>query len=142
VKIRRHHIWPFALAFAIFLASGSSQLAAPKVGFSYDKLAHFLVFGLVATSVMRIPIFMQRNWNGALKVIFLISLYGVLDEYRQSFTVGRSVEFDDWIADTSGALLASVLYLKWHWYRRLLEWRCFGKKPKVVGASCSHISGA
>lgn len=103
-------------------------MAAPNVGFSYDKLAHFLVFGLVATSVIRIPIFINRNWNGALKVICLISLYGVLDEFRQSFTAGRSVELDDWIADTLGALLASVLYLKWHWYRRLLEWHCLKKQ--------------
>lgn len=128
MKVKRHYIWPFALAVAIFLASGTSNLAAPNVGFSYDKLAHFLVFGLVATSVIRIPVFINRNWNGALKVICLISLYGVLDEFRQSFTAGRSVEVDDWIADTLGALLASVLYLKWHWYRRLLEWHCFKKQ--------------
>ncbi len=131
MKIKRHHVWPFALALAIFLASGTSNLAAPNVGFSYDKLAHFLVFGLVATSVIRIPIFIERNWNGALKVIALISLYGLLDEFRQSFTAGRSVEVNDWIADTLGALLASVLYLKLHWYRRLLEWRCFGKKSNT-----------
>jgi len=129
LKLERHHIWPFALVSATYLASGTSQLATPDVGFSYDKLAHFLVFGLLATSVIRIPVFIERNWNGALKVICLISLYGVLDEFRQSFTAGRSVTVSDWIADTSGALLASILYLKWHWYRRLLELRCFGKKP-------------
>ncbi len=136
MKIKRHHVWPFALALAIFLASGTSNLAAPNVGFSYDKLAHFLVFGLVATSVIRIPFFIKHKWQGTIKVICLISLYGVLDEFRQSFTAGRSVEVDDWIADTLGALLASVLYLKWHWYRRLLELHCFGKRMDSRGFAC------
>lgn len=124
LKIKRHHLWPFALALAIFLASGSSQLAAPDLGWdiSYDKLAHFLVFGLVATSVLRIPYFIKKGWKGALFAILIVSGYGILDEFRQSFTPGRYVEFDDWVADTLGALLASVLYLKVKWYRTLWEY--------------------
>ena len=130
LKTQRHNIWPFAIALAIFLASGTKNLAAPDLGFdlSYDKLAHLLVFGLLATAVLRIPRLFKQGWRGVCITIALISLYGALDEYRQSFTAGRSVEVDDWIADTRGALLASVLYLKWHWYRRLLEWRCFKKQ--------------
>lgn len=122
MKITRDFIWPFALAIAIFLASGTKNLAAPNLGFnfSYDKIAHLLVFGLLATAILRIPYFFKQGWKGALVAIAVVSLYGALDEYHQSFT-GRSVEFDDWIADTLGATLASILYLKWSWYRRLWE---------------------
>lgn len=132
MKLKRHNLWPFAIALAIFLASGAKNLAAPDLGFdfSYDKLAHFLVFGLLATAVLRIPSFFKNGWKGALLAACLISIYGALDEFRQSFTVSRYVELDDWIADTLGAMLASALYLKWHWYRRLLETHCFGRKPK------------
>ena len=127
---KRHHVWPFAIALAIFLASGTKNLAAPDLGFdfSYDKLAHLLVFGLLATAVLRIPRFFNKGWRGVCITIALISLYGVLDEYRQSFTAGRTVELDDWIADTLGALLASIVYFKWHWYRRLLEWPALRRK--------------
>jgi hypothetical protein len=31
------------------------------------------------------------------------------------------MEFDDWLADTLGAALAVILYLRWTSYRRLLE---------------------
>ena len=51
----------------------------------------------------------------------LVSLFGITDEWHQSFTPGRAVEFADWVADTSGAVLAVTLYLRWGWYRRLLE---------------------
>ena len=124
MKLQRHIIWPFAIAFAIFMASGTKDLAAPDFGFdfSYDKVAHLLVFGLLATAVLRIPRIFNNGWRGVGIAILLISLYGVLDEYRQSFTAGRYVELDDWIADTLGAILASIVYYKWHWYRRLLEW--------------------
>jgi len=131
LNIQRHHIWPFAIALAIFLASGAQQLAAPDLGFdfSYDKLAHLLVFGLLATAVLRIPRFFNQGWRGVGITIALISLYGGLDEFRQSFTAGRAVELADWIADTLGAIIASIVYYKWHWYRRQLEW-CATKQTK------------
>ena len=107
---------------AIFMASSSKDLAAPSIDFSYDKLAHLLVFGLLATAVLRIPRIFNLGWRGVFMAIALISLYGALDEYRQSFTAGRSVELGDWIADTLGAIIASIVYYKWHCYRRFLEW--------------------
>jgi len=122
LKIQRHHIWPLAIVLAIFMASSSKDLAAPSIDFSYDKLAHLLVFGLLATAVLRIPRIFNLGWRGVFMAIALISLYGALDEYRQSFTAGRAVELGDWIADTLGAIIASIVYYKWHCYRRLLEW--------------------
>ena len=107
---------------AIFMASSSKDLAAPSIDFSYDKLAHLLVFGLLATAVLRIPRIFNLGWRGVFMAIALISLYGALDECRQSFTAGRSVELGDWIADTLGAIIASIVYYKWHCYRRILEW--------------------
>ena len=132
MKVERHIIWPVALALAIFMVSGSKDLAVPDLGFdfSYDKLAHLLVFGLLATAVLRIPCIFNGGWRGVCITIALISLFGALDEYRQSFSPDRFVELDDWIADSLGAILASVVYYKWHWYRRILEWHCFGKKAK------------
>ena len=84
-------------------------------------MAHVGVFGALATSLIRLNYFYRREWKGALQVWLLIALYGALDEYRQSFTPGRSVEFDDWLADILGAALAVSLYKAWPWYRRLLE---------------------
>lgn len=114
-------LWPFLIVLSIFFASGQSEIAAPDFSFSLDKVAHIGVFGALATSLIRLKYFYRKGWKGALQVWLLIALYGALDEYRQSFTPGRSVEFDDWLADILGATLAVSLYKAWPWYRRLLE---------------------
>jgi len=121
----RAYLWPTLLACAIFMASGSSQLTTPDIGlqFSKDKIGHFLVFGLLATSLLRTPALKARRWPQLLAAMLITSGFGAFDEFRQSFTPGRSVEFDDWLADTLGAIVAVLVYAKWRTYRCLLEWR-------------------
>jgi VanZ family protein len=116
------YFWPPLIVLTVFVASGQSQLATPGFSFSPDKLAHFAVFGALATSVIRLERFRKMGWKGGLGVWVLVAVYGGLDEFRQSFTPGRSVEFDDWLADALGAAVAVILYQGWPAYRRLLEW--------------------
>ena len=59
-------------------------------------------------------------------------VFGVLDEWHQSFIPGRFSEFADWIADSLGAAVAVFLYTKWHRYRRLLETACWRRKSAIV----------
>ena len=122
VKVKRHTIWPCALVISIYAASSQSTLTVPDVGVSYDKLAHLLVFGLLATAVLRIPYVINKGWHGVLFTILIVSGYAILDEFRQSLTPGRAVELNDWIADTLGAIIASILYLKWQRYRQFWEY--------------------
>ena len=99
----------------IVVASGQGQVAGPPV-VNIDKLVHFTIFGLLATTVVRCT--GVRRYRNA---IIAVSLFGIADEFRQSFTPGRYVEFADWLADTAGALTAVSLYVYWERYRRLLE---------------------
>ncbi|MEY4487888.1 MAG: hypothetical protein RIQ79_396 [Verrucomicrobiota bacterium] len=109
------------------MASSRSEVAGPPGIPHLDKIAHFSVFGLLASLVVRAPGF-HRRW--ALAAVALVSLFGITDEFHQSFTPGRSVEFGDWLADTLGAALAVALYVNWSAYRRLLECRLpFGQRP-------------
>jgi hypothetical protein len=62
------------------------------------------------------------KWPAWLAVL-IVSAFGVTDEWHQSFVPGRSCDVFDWLADTLGAALAVTLYVKWTWYRRLLEIR-------------------
>ena len=120
--------WTYAvvLATVVVLASGRSAVAAPPV-VSFDKIAHFSIFGLMATLVLR-PL-KSRHWFWA---VVIVSLFGISDEIHQSFTPGRSVEFADWIADTSGAIVAFVAYAFWGGYRRLLETPLFRRRKKPL----------
>lgn len=117
----RGWLWPALLATAIVVASGRGQVAAPHI-VNFDKAAHFFVFGLLATLVARNGFVPGRAWLP----ILAVSVFGLTDEWHQSFTPGRSVEFDDWAADTLGAAVAVTAYAVWPWYRTLLEhalWR-------------------
>ena len=125
VHKNRAYLWPVLLVIVIFISSRSQDLAAPDLGsqFHTDKIAHILVFGLVATSILRTPKFKDLSLRSMLIAALITSVYGACDEFRQSLTPTRSVEFADWLADTFGAFAAVTAYAKWHWYRYLLEWR-------------------
>lgn len=101
---RRDLVWPLIVAALIFIASSRSYVAAPDVSNS-DKMGHFLVYGLLATLLVRLAR-SPRAWWLALVVT---SLYGVSDEWHQDFVPGRSCELGDWVADTVGGALAIAL---------------------------------
>jgi VanZ family protein len=119
-KLRRDWIWPLVVAGTIFLAS-SREVTAPEFTRwipSFDKVAHFSVYGLLGTLTLRG--LGTRRWAHGL-AIAAVSLFGASDEWHQSFVPGRSCEVADWVADTLGAALAVSLYARWGRYRRLLE---------------------
>ncbi len=114
-------LWAVAVALTVVFASSHSRVAAPDLPES-DKVAHFAVYGLLATLLCRLG----AGWRAAAWAVLATSLFGVTDEWHQSFVPGRSCEVADWVADTTGAALAVTLYTGWQWYRRLLEkplWR-------------------
>lgn len=57
-----------------------------------------------------------HSWRGSrvyrtAGVVLFCLLYGVSDEWHQSFVAGRDASVFDWLADTAGAiLLVSLLY--------------------------------
>jgi len=101
----------------IFFASGRSQVAEPGIP-HLDKVAHFSVYGLLGTLLVRTGVGGRRS---AAVAAVIASLYGVTDEIHQSFVPGRSMEFADWVADTAGAAVAILMYTRWTWYRQRLE---------------------
>ena len=97
-----------------------------------DKVGHFAAYGALATTMVRLPA-MARWWLlGGWWAILLTSAYGLGDEFRQSFTIVRLFEWDDWVADTVGAAAAVTLYLRWAGYRRLLETPILFKRAKPL----------
>ena len=128
------YVLPFSLAVSIFIASGSQHLTTPNIYIPYspDKLLHFLIFGLLATVILRTRKLKQLRLHDLIISIIIVSVYGIFDEIRQSFTPGRSVEIGDWVADTVGAIVAVILYAQWKGYRHLLEHRFQIKATKIT----------
>ena len=135
-------IWAVALAGTVVLASGNNPQVPVPSFVGLDKLAHFGVFGLLATLVLRPPAVWGRPRWRAWLAIGAVSLFGITDEWHQSFTPGRAVEFADWVADTSGAALAVVLYLRWSWYRRVLETPLLRRGPSAVRGAEAESAAA
>lgn len=134
-KPRRETLWPFILAGSITLCSGFPA-TVPEVGLwiEIDKLGHFAAYGALATAILRHPAFLRRPVLGAAGAFLLASAYGLGDEFRQAWGGVRMFEWADWTADTLGAAVAVVLYLRWAAYRRLLERPVFkqGKKSQAT----------
>lgn len=123
VLFLRAYFWPVAIAVLIISASHRSRVASPEI-VNIDKLAHFAVYGLLATLLCRLG----SGWRAAWGALMLASAFGASDEWHQSFVPGRESELADWVADTCGAALAVVLYQGSTHYRRLLEWPLFGRR--------------
>jgi Predicted integral membrane protein len=95
----------------IYWLSDQSSLKNPFEFDYQDKLYHagaYFIMGLLAwrsfKHLVSSPIIL------ALLSIAFCSFYGLSDEWHQSFVVGRESDIADWIADTSGSILA-ILFL-------------------------------
>ncbi|MDB6168519.1 MAG: VanZ family protein [Verrucomicrobia bacterium] len=132
---RPARLWPVALGLGIFFASSRSRLAGPDIQDS-DKVVHFLVFGLLASLVCRLG----RGWRAAAWAVLAVSLFGISDEWHQSFVPGRDCSAMDWLADTLGAALAVTVYTAWPWYRRLMEFP-LGRKRRIEKAPAAGTLG-
>ena len=73
-----------------------------------DKLAHIGLYGVMAASaVFAFPDTVRKRKRVTVAVITVIFciIFGISDEFHQSFIPGRDASFGDVAADTAGALL-------------------------------------
>ena len=80
-----------------------------------DKGLHCIVYGVLALSALfAVPEYKyQANPFGvSLLVVLFCLLYGISDEFHQSFIPGRFPSVLDLVADTIGAVV-----VVWIWYR-------------------------
>ena len=97
----------------IFIASSIPKLSPPDINVPFlDKWIHFIVYGILGC-------FLQRSFQflfpHRLPLVFLItflvgSLYGLSDEFHQSFVPGRDASFTDFLADVVGVILSFSAY--------------------------------
>jgi VanZ family protein len=71
----------------------------------FDKLAHFLYYGLMAGLLAHA---VGRRWLWV--PLILVPVIGAADEWNQSMIVGRDASFWDWVADEAGTVVAVIAY--------------------------------
>ncbi|AIC93536.1 MULTISPECIES: VanZ family protein [Shouchella] len=99
------------------------------VEFFLRKAAHFFSFlfiGLIGTRLL--GYFTRLRYASALTFLFVV-LYASIDEYRQSFTPGRSPMVEDVLVDTMGGIVGILIAMFWILYVRSI------KSCKVCGNS-------
>lgn len=107
----------FVLAILNFLNLDRATLEAYHLPFLIRKGAHFTEYGILSLLIWRgwrlewggIP-----PWWGPVLICFL---YACTDEFHQSFVPGRGAAFSDVLIDTSGALVAMLLWAGWWKWR-------------------------
>ena len=79
-----------------------------------DKSLHFLAY-LILTFLIWSAVSGDRKvkWNRATPwlVLFVIVIYGILDEWLQNYVAGRSCDVQDFFTDLAGALAGLILSL-------------------------------
>lgn len=105
-----------ALGYAglIFFLSSQSSFPVPQGIWTFDKVIHGVEYGVFAILIART----MRPWGPApIVAVILAALYGVSDEFHQSFVPGRSSDAYDALADTVGATLGAAAF-SFHMRRR------------------------
>ncbi|MDZ7798610.1 MAG: VanZ family protein [Patescibacteria group bacterium] len=119
MKIFLKYYLPLILwVFLIFILSGIPNLKSGLVDV-YDlilrKAAHIFEYAILAILILRIGLRKEKDAPNK-KIVFIMTLifgvfYAFLDEYHQSFIVGRSSSLYDTLIDSIGIVLGSGLYL-------------------------------
>lgn len=103
----------------IFILSAQSSLPTPSLFEGQDKLEHFLAYGLLGILLSRSLRPMKvETWQRIMLITVSTTLYGISDEYHQSFVPGRDVSALDVLADGVGGFFAAQV-LFW-WDRRMV----------------------
>lgn len=84
------------------------------VEFLIRKGTHFIYFGIIALAIyIALPRFKYRK----VTAVVITMLLAIADEFRQSFTSGRTASLQDVMLDTSGAIAALVLLTFCPWFK-------------------------
>ena len=105
--------WLMVAAYValIFILSAQPGLTIPGTWEYRDKIAHILEYGglgFLAWLAARATWPTQKPLNRAVLVLLACSALGACDEQFQAFIPLRESSAYDWLADTTGALLAQL----------------------------------
>ena len=99
---------PLLWAAAVLTISSIPSSELPSID-DGDKLAHVAMYAVLGWLTIRAAWRPEASWWTVGLVILALSAFGAFDEWHQRFIPGRSPDVGDWVADTAGVALGSVL---------------------------------
>ncbi|MBN1526517.1 MAG: VanZ family protein [Candidatus Omnitrophica bacterium] len=107
----------------IYLFSSMPGSKLPKVDIpNIDKIVHFLEYFIFSLLLMRALVNSTKSFNLTALIILSImitSLYGISDEWHQSFVAGRMSDLYDYLTDSIGSITGAFLYMYMHVYEKI-----------------------
>ncbi|MGG9970543.1 VanZ family protein [Ferruginibacter sp. SUN002] len=82
-----------------------------------DKIIHLMLFGILAYLFMypfkKSTLNKKEKLQYFLRIAIAVSIWGITTEFIQKFYIpNRSFDLYDWIADSVGALIPSIIFRK------------------------------
>jgi VanZ family protein len=110
--VRLLYLWGPVLAHMalIFAASSRSDTSAVPSAIP-DKVMHVAVYAVLGALILRAVAGGRRTgvtWSVVLVSILAATLYGITDEWHQSFVPGRTPDARDVLADLAGASAGAI----------------------------------
>lgn len=106
---------PMLLCMATIFILSHQPASSPEWLFpGADKIAHLLVYAVLSgTVIYAFSAETRRRRRGVVLIAALLVpiLFGLSDEYHQSWIPGRTSEFLDLVADAAGGLVAAFVWL-------------------------------
>ena len=126
--LKSTHLWlpPLLWAVALFLLSAwHGPEEPPSFNFpGLDKIVHAGLYAILA-SLLYLPLHFDRKYTplrAAVLAFLLSGLYGISDEWHQSFVSTRSSDPMDWLADCAGAATVFISLHLFNQKTRLAQW--------------------
>ncbi len=98
----------------IFYVSSLSSISVPLEGLNFDKVVHlieYIPFGFLVCRALGYFSHTLSRRTVLMGVGIISFLYGLSDEYHQSFVIGRDSNIMDACADFIGGMIGGYLYL-------------------------------
>lgn len=102
------------LSVAIFVAS---SFPVPEIALSIvnlsDLLLHFaayFIYGVFLAVAVETNMRFSSNGKKIAAIAIIGALYGLSDEFHQSFVAGRTADWLDWLADCGGIAVSLAFY--------------------------------
>ena len=117
--MKRLFAWLPAVVWAgfIFFVSAQPKETFDRLGLTGQLLStigHLVTYGVL---MLLVVLALRYGSNLPTRFVFitafvLIALYGLSDEYHQSFVPGRTPTVVDWLVDLSGAALVWIILVR------------------------------
>jgi len=94
-----------------------------KLNLFIRKNAHVFLYLILAVLVSKaFFVYKYKGKNALIYIMFICLLYAVLDEFHQSFTIGRSSLVSDVLIDFSGSLIGIAVFY-YIYYKVFMKFR-------------------